>query len=111
MRREGCASEHRLAAGCAAGMAVATLGTWLRFALERTPRLDTHTRPFVLGCAVSGLGLALAAVCALRLAPRAGRLSWRALWAWTLAVQGAAVGALALTSSDVFGNLAHAVAV
>ncbi|HEX7624806.1 MAG TPA: hypothetical protein VF400_14615 [Anaeromyxobacteraceae bacterium] len=106
MRHEGCASEHRLAGGCAAGMAVATLGTWLRFALERTPRLDTHTRPFVLGCAVSGLGLALAGVCALRLAPRAGRLSWRALWAWTLAVQGAAVGALALTSSDVFGNLA-----
>jgi hypothetical protein len=97
--------ERRLAAGCAAGMVLATAGSWLRFALERTPKLDTHTLPFVLACAVAGSGIALTGGCSLRLASRAGALSWRALWARTLAVQGAALGALALTSSDVFNNL------
>jgi hypothetical protein len=100
------APEHRLAAGCAAGLALAALGSWLRFALERTPRIDTHTWPYVAGCAVAGVGLAIAGACSLALAPRAARLSWRALWGWTLAVQGSAWAALALTSSDAFGALA-----
>ncbi len=86
-------------------MVLAVLGSWLRFALERTPRIDTHTWPYVTACAVAGAGLTLASVCSLRLAPRAERLSWRALWGWTLAVQGSACAALALTSSDIFCNL------
>jgi hypothetical protein len=96
---------HRLAAGCVAGIALASAGTWLRFALERTLRIDTHTSAFVLASALSGAGLALSGVCSLRLAPRAARMSWRELCGWTLAVQGLAFGALALTSSDVFTNL------
>jgi hypothetical protein len=99
-------APHRLAAGCAAGALLASAGTWLRLALERTPRLDTHTAPFVIACAVSGAGLALGGACALRLAPRADRLSWRALWGWAVAVQLCAWAGVALTSSDVFGNLA-----
>jgi alpha-1,6-mannosyltransferase len=95
----------RLAAGCAAGMALAAAGTWLRFGLEHTPRIDTHTGPFVLASAVSGAGLILTGICSLRLAPLAAGLSWRALWGGALAVQAAALAALPLTSSDVFTNL------
>src|SRR5436853_7719117 len=74
--------ERRLAAGCAGGMALAAAGSWLRFALERTPRIDVHSVPFLLASAVSGAGLIVSGVCSLRLAPRASRLSWPALWRW-----------------------------
>ncbi|BDG10853.1 glycosyltransferase 87 family protein [Anaeromyxobacter paludicola] len=100
-------AERRLAAGCAAGMAIAAAGTWVRYALEGTLRIDTHTLPFVLASATSGVGLILAGACALRLAPRAGRLSWRALAGAAVAVQALALGALALTSSDLFGYLCY----
>jgi hypothetical protein len=83
-------------------MALATAGSWLRFALTRTPRIDTQSNAFLLASIVSGLGLILSGVCSLRLAPRAHRLSWRALWAWCAAAQLCAFLALALTSSDVF---------
>jgi hypothetical protein len=49
----------------------------------------------------------LTGVCSFRLAPRAGRLSWRALWGWAAAVQIFAFGALALTSTDVFTYLCY----
>jgi len=98
-------SVHFLTAGCAGGMALAAAGTWLRFVFERTPRIDTHTWPFALASAVSGAGLIATGVCAFRLAPRAGRLSWRALGWWTAVVHGLALPALALTSSDVLTNL------
>jgi hypothetical protein len=100
------AAARRAAAGCAAGLALAAAATWLRLVIERTPRIDTHTWPFVLSSAVAGAGLILAGACALWLAPRAGSLSWRALAGWALAVHAAAIGAIALTSSDVFTNLA-----
>lgn len=87
-------------------MALAAGGTWLRFWLEGTLLLDTHSRPFVASSAIAGAGLILAGVGSLRLAPLAGRLSWRALWCWTLAVHGVALASLALTSKDVFMNLA-----
>ena len=99
-------SGVRLAAGCAAGIALATAGTWLRFALEGTLRIDTRTPSFLVASAVSGAGLLLTGVCALRLAPRASGLAWRSLWGWALAVQATAAAALALTSSDVFTSLA-----
>ena len=83
-------------------MALAAAGSWLRFVLARTPRIDTHGIAFLLASAVSGAGLILSGVCSLRLAPRADRLSWRALWAWTAAAQLGAFLALALTSKDVF---------
>jgi hypothetical protein len=83
-------------------MALAAAGSWLRFALVRTPRIDSHGTAFLVASAVSGAGLILSGVCSLRLAPRAHRLSWRALWAWCAAAQLCAFLALALTSSDVF---------
>ena len=83
-------------------MALAAAGSWLRFVLARTPHIDTRGPAFLLASAVSGAGLILSGVCSLRLAPRADRLSWRALWAWTAAAQLCAFLALALTSKDVF---------
>ncbi len=83
-------------------MALATAGSWLRFALARTPRIDAHSTAFLLASAVSGAGLILSGICSLLLAPRADRLSWRALWGWFAATQLCAFLALALTSSDVF---------
>ncbi len=87
-------------------MVLAAGGTWLRFGLERTLLIDTHTLPFVAASAVAGAGLILAGVASLRLGRSAGRLSWRSLWCWTLAVHGVALASLALTSKDVFMNLA-----
>ncbi|HZR10012.1 MAG TPA: hypothetical protein VFA79_15625 [Myxococcales bacterium] len=86
-------------------MALAAAGSWCRYALERTPRIDTRSVPFLLASAVSGAGLIVTGLCSLRLAPRASRLSRRALWGWALAVQLCGFLALALTSSDVFMNL------
>lgn len=87
-------------------MALASAGTWLRFALTGDARIETGAWPFVASSAVAGAGLLLTGVCSLRLAPRAHRLSWRALRRWAFAVQAASFPALALTSSDVFTNLA-----
>jgi hypothetical protein len=83
-------------------MALAAAGSWLRFVLAGTPRIDTHSPAFLLASAVSGAGLILTGLCSLRLAPRAHRLPWRVLWAWALAVQVCGFLALALTSTDVF---------
>lgn len=101
-----CAGARRLAVGAVAGMALAVAGSWLRPALGGGVRIDTHALPFVAGVVLAGAGLALAGLCALRLAPRAGALSWRALLGLAAAQQAVALGALALTSSDVFTNLA-----
>src|SRR6185369_9667336 len=86
-----------LAAGCAAGMALATAGSWLRYALDGRAAIDTHRASFVLASAVAGAGLILAGVCALRLAPRAGALGFGALWRWALAAHALALPALPLT--------------
>ena len=87
-------------------MAIATGGSWLRFALQRDLRLDTHAWAFVIGTLVAGLGLALGGACSLRLSARTDGLSWRSLGVWTVALLGVALPSLALTSSDVFTNLA-----
>src|SRR3981081_2118928 len=100
------APAHRLAAGCAAGMALASAGTWLRFALTGTARIDTGEWPFVAASAVAGAGIILTGVCSLRPGTRAPRLSWPALCGWALAVQACSFPAQALTSSDVYTNLA-----
>lgn len=85
-------------------MALATAGTWVYFVRFGSARIDTGTGAFLLASAVSGVGLIVAGVCAIRL--RADRLSWRALWIGALAAQGLALPALALTSSDVYTALA-----
>ena len=87
-------------------MAVASAGTWVRFALSGTPRIDTHASAFVIGSAVAGVGLLLAGWSAMRAAREATSLAWRALLAGALAIQGASLWGLPLTSSDVFTNLA-----
>ncbi len=104
--RAGVLQPSRLAALCAAGMALASAGSWLRFLWTGTPRIDTHGAPFLVASAVAGAGLLLAGVSALRLAPRARELGDRRLLLWAGVVQALALTALPLTSSDVYTNLA-----
>lgn len=101
-------TEHpnaRWAAVCIAGAALATAGTWVRFALTGALRIDTHAWSFVAASATSGVGLILLGIGSFRIAAAAHRWSWRALWALVIVVQTMAWGSLALTSSDVFTNL------
>ncbi len=97
--------EYGLLAGCVLGMVVAAAGSWLRFALERTLRIDTHTGAFLVATAVSGSGLIVTGICSLRLSRIAGRIPWRTLWRWAVAVQVCGFLALALTSTDLFMTL------
>lgn len=106
VRQGAGGADRRLAAGCAAGMGLAAAGSWLRLALDGTLRVDSRSLSYALASAVAGAGLVLGGACALRLAPRAGRLGWRALWGFALAGHGLAFLAVPLTSSDAFTALA-----
>jgi len=86
-------------------MALGAAGSWVRFALQGTARIDEHSGSFLFASGICGAGLLLAGVCSLRLARDAARLSWTSLKRWGAAVQLCAFLALALTSSDVFMNL------
>lgn len=103
----GPRGEGRLAAGCAVGMAIASAASWLRLLVERSLALDTHTGPHLAASALAGAGLLATGICSLRLAPRAHRLSWRALIAWAVALQALAALALPLTSTDAYSALAQ----
>jgi alpha-1,6-mannosyltransferase len=100
-------AARRLAAGCVAGMALASGASWLRYLLERTPRLDTGTIPFLAAAFLAGLGICLAGWWSLRLAPVARALGRAELLGLAVAVHLAAAPALPLTSSDVYSYLAH----
>src|SRR3954469_16735244 len=93
-------------AGCVAGLFVASAATWLRYFLEQSPRIDTRSAGFIGASAVAGLGLVVAAVCALRAARDASSLSWRSLLGAACGMQLVAGCALALTSADIFTNIA-----
>ncbi len=95
-----------LAVGCIAGMAIATAGSWIRFALERSLRIDTSTTAYLIGSAISGTGLLVTGLCSLALARQAQHLTWRTLAASAIVLQLASLPALPLTSSDAFANLA-----
>jgi alpha-1,6-mannosyltransferase len=98
---------RRLALGYAAALALAVAGTWLRFALEGTLRIRLRSPAHLGGAALAGLGLGLAGWCGLRLTRFAGRVPLRRLLAWAIAGQLCAFPALALTSGDLFSNLAY----
>jgi hypothetical protein len=88
-------------------MATATAASWLRFLVEGTLALDTHTTAHLVASAFVGVGLLTTGICSLRLMPIADRLSWRALVAWALALQAVAALALPLTSTDAYSYLAQ----
>jgi hypothetical protein len=97
---------RRLALGCAAGLGAGAGATWLRYAFERTFVLDTGTAAYVGAALVVGAGLALAGVCAWRLGRLAGAPTPHLL-GWAGLVHACALPAAALTSRDLFSNLAY----
>lgn len=103
---EATRARRRLAVGCAGGTLVAGAASWLRFALEGTLALDTGTAAYVGSALLLGAGLAVAGWCALGLERRAGPLAPAEL-RWALLLQVAAFPALALTSRDLFSNVAY----
>jgi alpha-1,6-mannosyltransferase len=70
-------------------------------------RLETGTPAYLVAAALLGVGLGLAGACALRLVRLAPDLRPRALLGWAALVHLCAAPALALTSRDLFSNLAY----
>ncbi|MFL5273877.1 MAG: hypothetical protein ACJ79E_17610 [Anaeromyxobacteraceae bacterium] len=99
-------AARRLALGCAAGLGAGAAASWLRFGLEPTLVLDTGTVGYLAAAFLLGLGLAAAGVCASRLGRVSGPPS-PSLLGWASLVQLCALPALALTSRDLFSNLAY----
>ena len=94
-----------LAAGYAAGMALAGLASWLRVAWEGTLRIDTGRPSFFVASALAGVGLAVASLCAVRLVEVAEHVPRERLLRWAMAAGAASVFAAPLTSSDLFHYL------
>ena len=107
--RAGETAAGRHALHCAAGVALAAGATWLRFAVERTLQIDTGTSAYLASAFLVGLGLALAGLGASRLAVIAAEVRLVVLFRWAMLVQLAAFPALALTSRDIFSNVAYGV--
>jgi hypothetical protein len=99
-------AARRLALGCAAGLAAAAVATWLRYAVEPTFALDTGTAAYLAAALAVGAGLALAGGCAWRLGRLAGAPTPHLL-GWAALVHLCALPAAALTSRDLFSNLAY----
>jgi alpha-1,6-mannosyltransferase len=93
--------------GCTGGLALGAAASWARYALERTLRLDTGTPAYLATAAALGVGLALAGACALRLLRLAPDLRLTRLLGWAALAHLCAASALALTSRDLFSNLAY----
>src|SRR5690349_13714317 len=103
---EGVAAR-RLALGCAGGLALGTAASWARFFVEGTLVIDTGTRTWIASAFVLGIGLIIAGACALRLARLAPAVAPRKLLGPAALVHLCAAPALALTSRDLFSNLAY----
>lgn len=86
-------------------MLVATAGTWVRFAIAHTLRIDTAGGAFLVGSAISGAGLIVAGVAALQAAREAWALR-ELIWT-SIAMQIVSLVALPLTTTDVYTYLAH----
>ena len=98
---------RRLAAGWALGLSVATAASWLRVLLTGSLRIQTGVWPFVTSSLLLGAGLALAALCAVRLWRGAGGVSRADLLRWAIPGHLALALAVPLTSSDFFQYLAY----
>jgi alpha-1,6-mannosyltransferase len=98
---------RHLALGCAAGLALGSVATWARYALERTMRLETGTPAYLMAAALLGVGLGLSGACALRLLRLSPEVRLPSLLGWAALTHACAALALALTSRDLFSNLAY----
>jgi hypothetical protein len=103
----GAAPTRGLATGLVA-LLLASAATWARFLAEGGLRLVPNTRASLAAHAVVGLALLWVGVVALRWLARTEKADAAEVVRAGLLLQLAALPALALTSSDVFSNLAYA---
>jgi hypothetical protein len=98
---------RRLAAGCAAGLAIGALASWLHFALTGTLAVETRAAPYIVSAFALGVGLALACTCSLRMQRDAEGLAVDTIFFAALGMHAAAALALPLTSRDLFSYIAY----
>lgn len=95
-------------ASCALSLLAASAATWARFGAEGSLLLVPQTLPNSLAQAMVGLALLWVGLVALRWFERTAEHSVTGLARASLILQLCALPALALTSSDIFSNLAYA---
>ena len=93
---------------CALALLAASAATWARFVAEGSLRLVPSTRGSHLAYALVGVALLWVGLAALRWFERAEQHDVTGLRRAGLILQLCALPALALTSSDIFSNLAYA---
>jgi len=100
---------ERLALGsCAIALLLASAATWARFIAEGSLRLVPNTQASRLARAVVGVALLWVGLAALRWFERTEQRNVPRLQRASLILQLCALPALALTSGDIFSNLAYA---
>lgn len=93
---------------CALALLAASAATWARFVAEGSLRLVPHTWANSLAQAMVGVALLWVGLAALRCFERTEQQNVNGLVGAGLILQLCALPALALTSSDLFSNLAYA---
>jgi hypothetical protein len=93
---------------CALALLAASAATWARFIAEGSLRLVPSTLASLLALAVVGMALLWVGLAALRWFERTEQDNITGVQRWGLLLQLCALPALALTSSDLFSNLAYA---
>jgi hypothetical protein len=108
---EPCPSRVRtlpILGSCALALLLASAATWARFVAEGSLRLVPNTLANLLAQAMVGVALLWVGLVALRRFERTEQDQVSALQRASLILQLCALPALALTSSDIFSNLAYA---
>ena len=108
---EPCPSRVRtlpILGSCALALLLASASTWARFVAEGSLRLVPNTLANLLAQAMVGVALLWVGLVALRRFERTEQDHVSSLQRASLVLQLCALPALALTSSDIFSNLAYA---
>jgi hypothetical protein len=108
---EPCPSRVRtlpILGSCALALLLASAATWARFVAEGSLRLVPNTLANLLAQAMVGVALLWVGLVALRRFERTEQDQVSSLQRASLVLQLCALPALALTSSDIFSNLAYA---
>ncbi len=106
--RPGTDSALPFLGSCALALLAASAATWARFVAEGSLRLVPGTRANLLAQGMVGLVLLWVGLAALRRFERTDQHGVTALVRASVVLQLCALPALALTSSDMFSNLAYA---